>query len=86
MYYLEGKKKKNLKNKAYCHGNCITHRDLKIENILIDKNGQVKVIDFGLANLYSPQEFLVTNCGSIYFAAPELLVKAPYVGIYCLIF
>jgi len=40
----------------------------------------VKVIDFGLANLYSPKDFLITNCGSIYFAAPELLMKQPYVG------
>ena len=64
----------------YCHKNCIAHRDLKIENILIDKAGQVKVIDFGLANMYSPADFLITNCGSIYFAAPELLEKAPYVG------
>ena len=64
----------------YCHKNCIAHRDLKIENILIDKAGQVKVIDFGLANMYSPSDFLITNCGSIYFAAPELLEKAPYVG------
>lgn len=65
---------------AYCHKNCIAHRDLKIENILIDKAGQVKVIDFGLANLYSPNDFLITNCGSIYFAAPELLEKHQYVG------
>eukprot|EP00732_Lithocolla_globosa_P002928 Lithocolla_globosa_v1_NODE_2103_length_2166_cov_21.216011.p1 type:complete len:650 gc:universal NODE_2103_length_2166_cov_21.216011:2048-99(-) len=64
----------------YCHRNCIVHRDLKIENILIDKRGVVKLIDFGLANLYSPKTWLRTNCGSIYFAAPELLVKSPYRG------
>jgi len=65
---------------AYCHQNSIAHRDLKIENILIDKKGKVKLIDFGLANLYNPRDFLLTNCGSIYFAAPELLQKLPYVG------
>jgi len=47
----------------YCHNNCIVHRDLKIENILIDKSGLVKIIDFGLANLWNPDSFLQTNCG-----------------------
>jgi serine/threonine protein kinase len=32
----------------YCHANSIIHRDLKIENILISKTGNIKIIDFGL--------------------------------------
>ena len=64
----------------YCHRNCIAHRDLKVENILIDKRGLVQLIDFGLSNLYNPDAYLKTNCGSIYYAAPELLTKTPYHG------
>ncbi|KAI8927211.1 hypothetical protein BC831DRAFT_453203 [Entophlyctis helioformis] len=64
----------------YCHQNSIVHRDLKIENILIDKRGQIKVIDFGLANIYEPTSLLSTFCGSLYFAAPELLSAKKYVG------
>ena len=64
----------------YCHQNSIVHRDLKIENILIDKTGQIRLIDFGLANLYSPNSLLSTFCGSLYFAAPELLSAKKYVG------
>ena len=56
------------------------HRDLKIENILIDKNGIAKLIDFGLANLFSPYSHLSTFCGSLYFAAPELLSAKKYIG------
>lgn len=54
--------------------------DLKIENILISKTGNIKIIDFGLSNLYSPASHLNTFCGSLYFAAPELLNAKPYTG------
>ncbi|ODH48364.1 CAMK/CAMKL/KIN1 protein kinase [Paracoccidioides brasiliensis] len=64
----------------YCHKNSIVHRDLKIENILISKTGDIKIIDFGLSNLYSPKSQLKTFCGSLYFAAPELLQARQYIG------
>ncbi|KAK5268025.1 Serine/threonine-protein kinase [Exophiala xenobiotica] len=64
----------------YCHRNSIVHRDLKIENILISKNGDIKIIDFGLSNLFSPRSLLKTFCGSLYFAAPELLQARQYTG------
>lgn len=64
----------------YCHRNSIVHRDLKIENILISKTGDIKIIDFGLSNLFSPRSLLKTFCGSLYFAAPELLQARQYTG------
>ncbi|KAL6717996.1 Serine/threonine-protein kinase [Lecanora helva] len=64
----------------YCHRNSIVHRDLKIENILISKNGDIRIIDFGLSNLYAPRSHLKTFCGSLYFAAPELLQAKQYTG------
>ncbi|KAH9810545.1 hypothetical protein DFH28DRAFT_902751 [Melampsora americana] len=64
----------------YCHANSIVHRDLKIENILISKTGNIKIIDFGLSNLFSPNSNLQTFCGSLYFAAPELLNAKVYIG------
>lgn len=64
----------------YCHRNSIVHRDLKIENILISKTGDIKIIDFGLSNLFSPRSHLKTFCGSLYFAAPELLQARQYTG------
>jgi serine/threonine protein kinase KIN1/2 len=64
----------------YCHRNSIVHRDLKIENILIAKTGDIKIIDFGLSNLFAPRGHLKTFCGSLYFAAPELLQARVYTG------
>jgi serine/threonine protein kinase KIN1/2 len=61
-----------------CDGTNIV--DLKIENILISKSGSIKIIDFGLSNLYSSRSLLTTYCGSLYFAAPELLNAKAYTG------
>ena len=65
---------------AYCHGNGLVHRDLKIENVLIDREGNARLVDFGLSNFFHPRQHLDTFCGSLYFAAPELLCGKPYVG------
>lgn len=54
--------------------------DLKIENILITRDENIKIIDFGLSNIYSPSRLLSTFCGSLYFAAPELLQARHYTG------
>ncbi|KAH3672014.1 hypothetical protein WICMUC_004521 [Wickerhamomyces mucosus] len=64
----------------YLHKNNVVHRDLKIENIMISKSGDIKIIDFGLSNMYSNDLLLKTYCGSLYFAAPELLSAHPYIG------
>ncbi|ORZ08449.1 kinase-like domain-containing protein, partial [Absidia repens] len=65
----------------YMHRNSVVHRDLKIENILVDSTGRnIKIIDFGLSNLFCPERQLTTYCGSLYFAAPELLNGRPYRG------
>ena len=64
----------------YLHANNIVHRDLKIENIMISSSGEIKIIDFGLSNIFDYRKQLHTFCGSLYFAAPELLKAQPYTG------
>ena len=38
----------------------IVHRDIKPENLLIDKNKRIKIVDFGLSNIYQKNELLST--------------------------
>lgn len=46
---------------AYCHEHGVYHRDIKPENIMVDDNGNVKIIDFGIALLQGARR--VTWCG-----------------------
>ena len=56
----------------YIHQSGICHRDLKPENLLLDFDKTLKLVDFGLSNMYEGEETLKTACGSPCYAAPEV--------------
>jgi 5'-AMP-activated protein kinase catalytic alpha subunit len=63
----------------YLHSHDIAHRDIKPENVLLDKGGQVKLIDFGLSSC-APSGLFSTPCGSPCYAPPEMICKQVYEG------
>ena len=65
----------------YIHKLNIVHRDLKPENLLLDDKMNIKIVDFGLSNLYKQNQLLKTACGSPCYAAPEMIAGKKYKGL-----
>lgn len=58
---------------AYCHRNLVLHRDIKLENLLLDDEGFVKICDFGVSQLLADANDKVKDqCGTPAYMAPEV--------------
>ena len=60
---------------GYLHTKGIMHRDLKLENILIDESGYLKIIDYGLAKTLPQDNLTRTFCGTPEYLAPEMVTQ-----------
>nr|CAB3466287.1 unnamed protein product [Digitaria exilis] len=63
---------------AHCHAKGVMHRDIKCANLLVSNGGELKVADFGLANLYAPSSTttapLTSRVVTLWYRPPELLL------------
>lgn len=65
----------------YCHDKKVVHRDLKLENIMMDSNMNPKIIDFGFTReVETKDKLLETYCGSVAYASPEMVSGQKYSG------
>ena len=58
---------------AFMHRNKVVHRDIKLENMIRDAYGNVKLADFGMACEVPPSGILEESVGSPHYACPEVV-------------
>lgn len=69
-----------LRGVAACHASNILHRDIKGSNLLIDKDNNLKIADFGLARPYTESHVLTNKVITLWYRPPELLLGADKYG------
>ena len=75
--------KQAVKGLQGCHKNLVMHRDIKLENMLLDEEGTLKICDFGVSKICdtSVETSLITDqCGTPAYMAPEVFRKEHYRG------
>ena len=65
----------------HIHSKKIVHRDIKLENILIDLNNRIKICDFGIGIMLDSEEELIhEQCGTPMYMAPEIILNSKKEG------
>jgi serine/threonine protein kinase len=65
----------------YIHSRGLAHRDIKLENVLVDQNYNLKIADFGMTGPLTGRKgegTLSTNCGTEMYKAPEIIEESDY--------
>ncbi|KAJ4757685.1 Protein kinase superfamily protein [Rhynchospora pubera] len=67
----------------HCHENGVLHRDIKTSNLLLSKDGVLKIADFGLATSFDPARAqpMTTQVITLWYRPPELLLGATLYGV-----
>ena len=64
----------------YIHNHNIVHRDIKLDNILIDLDNNIKICDFGVSKIIKKGDIMLDQCGTPAYIAPEILKNQGYEG------
>jgi MAP/microtubule affinity-regulating kinase len=64
------------KHVLYCHSKGVVHKDIKMDNIMIRSNGEMRLIDFGFSEILPRESGSKPKfCGTPYYIPPEFLKK-----------
>lgn len=72
--------KKLVHGVAHCHCRSVLHRDIKLDNIILDGEGGVKICDFGVSRLVTRNEVIQEQCGTPAYLPPEMASNSEYSG------
>ena len=75
--------KQIIKGLQYIHKRKIVHRDIKLDNVLIDLTNTVKICDFGVSRILTPGDTMYEHCGTPAYIAPEIFRNEGYEGYSC---
>ena len=64
----------------HIHKKGIIHRDIKLDNILLNENLDCKICDFGVSRVMLPNEVIYEKCGTPAYLAPEVIQEKGYSG------
>jgi len=65
---------------SYMHDQGICHRDLKLDNIFLDRHNDIRIGDFGASTYFDQEKKLTYRCGTTQYNAPELVKNQGYWG------
>jgi len=65
--------KKILEGLAHCHSRRVLHRDIKLDNVLLNADGELKICDFGVSQIIREGEKMTEQCGTLAYIAPEII-------------
>ncbi len=67
---------------GHIHSRGVLHRDIKLDNILLDADGSVKICDFGVSKIIVKGDKIKEQCGTPAYIAPEVISNEGYEGFY----
>jgi serine/threonine protein kinase len=67
---------------AHIHCRSVIHRDVKLDNILLDCEKGVKICDFGVSKIIKKGQVIAEQCGTPAYLAPEIIIDKGYEGFF----